>query len=90
MRYIALFLTLFLIFSCSAALADTGFDACMEDFMASADENGKPQILYIGTSKISMNMRSEPDTESASLGCSTKGFHPDLRLRPGLAVLLER
>lgn len=68
MRYIALFLTLFLILSCSATLADTGFDACMEDFMASADENGKPRILYIGTSKISMNMRSDPDTESASLG----------------------
>lgn len=68
MRSIALILTFLLFLSCHAALADTGFDACMEDFMASADENGKPEILYIGTSKISMNMRSEPDTESASLG----------------------
>ena len=58
----------FLPAGCGSAAADTGFDACMEDFMASADETGKPAILYIGTSKISMNMRSEPDTESASLG----------------------
>lgn len=53
---------------CFAALADTGFESCMEDFMASADENGKPAILYTGVSKIAMNMRSEPDAQSASLG----------------------
>lgn len=55
----------------AAALADaedTGYEICFEDFMESADESGKPQVLYTAKTTISLNMRSEPDADSASLG----------------------
>lgn len=52
---------------------DTGFDICFEDFMESADENGRPQVLYTAKTTISLNKRSEPDLESASLGQLAEG-----------------
>ena len=52
-----------------AALAeDTGYDICFEDFMVSADASGKPMILYTARTVSSLNMRSEPDKSSTSLG----------------------
>lgn len=69
MRYtsfLALFLTVLLM--AAGALADTGTAICLEDFMASADASGKPQILYTGRTKISLRMRSEPDVTSTPLG----------------------
>ena len=68
------FLSLLLLLVCLApccALADaqdTGYAICFEDFMESADESGKPAILYTAKTTISLNMRSEPDLDSASLG----------------------
>ena len=55
-----------------AAAEDTGYDICFEDFMESADENGKPRVLYTAKTTLSLNMRSEPDLESASLGQLTE------------------
>lgn len=55
-----------------AAATDTGYDICFEDFMESADENGKPRVLYTAKTTLSLNMRSEPDLESASLGQLTE------------------
>jgi len=48
--------------------ADTGYDICFTDFMESADASGKPEVLYKGKTTISLNMRSKPDPDSASLG----------------------
>lgn len=36
--------------------------------MESADASGHPQVLYTAKTVLSLNMRSEPDPESASLG----------------------
>lgn len=55
------------------ALADTGTDICMEKFMQNADENGTPKILYTGVTKIALNMRSQADKDSASLGSLKEG-----------------
>ena len=71
MRYIRLISLLLMLslFMTGAALAeDTGYDICFSDFMESADPSGKPMILYTGKTSISLNMRSKPDPESASLG----------------------
>lgn len=73
MRYIryAFYLMMILTFLLSAipALAeDTGYDICYTDFMESASADGKPMVLYTAKTTISLNMRSRPDPESASLG----------------------
>ena len=47
---------------------DTGWAVCLEDVMANADKNGKPEILYTGRTSISLTMRSLPDKDSAALG----------------------
>lgn len=60
-------LLLLLTLSCCAA-ADTGTAICLEDFLASADASGRPQILYTGQTSVSLTKRSEADAESASLG----------------------
>ena len=52
----------------TAFAEDTGYDICFEDFMESADASGKPMILYTAKTSISLNMRSEPDLNSESLG----------------------
>lgn len=57
-----------LLLLCAAALADTGTSYCYEDFMASADASGKPKLLYTGRAKISLTMRSQPDTQSEGKG----------------------
>ena len=67
--FIFLMLTLCLIGCTSAAAQDDyGTAVCMEDAMASADENGVPRILYTAITSVSLNKRSEPDPNSASLG----------------------
>ena len=67
-RFIALLCVLLLPFAGAAFAEDTGYDICFEDFMEYADPSGKPMILYTGKTSISLNMRSRPDPESASLG----------------------
>lgn len=72
--YAALFLLMLLLFPAlvlaenDVSVKDTGWAVCYEDFMANADENGKPAILYTGRTSINLTMRSQPDTNSASLG----------------------
>lgn len=52
--YAALFLLMLLLFPAlvlaenDVSVKDTGWAVCYEDFMANADENGKPAILYTG------------------------------------------
>lgn len=76
MRYIRLLVLLLMLMplSCSALAepTDTGFDICYTDFMESADASGKPEILYTAKTVISLNMRSQPDPDSASLGQLTE------------------
>jgi len=67
-RLIALLCALLLLLAGAASAEDTGYDICFEDFMEAADSSGKPMILYTGKTSISLNMRSRPDPESASLG----------------------
>lgn len=62
-----LFLLLLPVWALSEA-QDTGFDICFEDFMESADAAGKPLVLYTAKTTLSLNMRSQPDLNSASLG----------------------
>lgn len=50
-----------------AQAEDTGWAVCLEDFTAETGD-GKPNILYTARTTISLNMRSLPDKESASLG----------------------
>ena len=50
------------------ALADTGTEICMEQFMQNAHADGTPTVLYTGVTKIALNMRSQADKDSASLG----------------------
>lgn len=61
-----------LLFSFSASAkevtTDTGFEFCLDEFMRSADANGKPAILYTGITKSQLTMRSLPDKDSAGLG----------------------
>jgi len=62
-------LLLFLMLLGVAALAeDTGYEICYEDFMESADVNGKPEILYTARTITSLTMRSRPDKTSEGLG----------------------
>ncbi|MCI7735732.1 MAG: VanW family protein [Clostridiales bacterium] len=68
MRYKLLSLLLLLVTLSCCAAADTGTAICLEDFLASADSNGRPRILYTGQTSVSLTKRSEPDAESASLG----------------------
>lgn len=53
---------------CAALADDYGTAVCMEDAMTAADENGTPKILYTAVTTVSLNKRSEPDPNSASLG----------------------
>ena len=74
-HFAALLCLLVLLLTPAFALADaedTGYDICFEDFMESADENGKPQVLYTAKTTLSLNMRSAPDLNSASLGQLTE------------------
>ena len=66
--YICALLLLLLSVPALADPEDTGYDICYADFMENADASGKPEILYTGKTVISLNMRSEPDPDSASLG----------------------
>lgn len=50
------------------ALADTGTEICMEQFMQNVHADGTPTVLYTGVTKIALNMRSQADKDSASLG----------------------
>lgn len=61
---------LFLLVCCPAAAEpeDTGFDICYTDFTENVPAGGKPEILYTAKTVISLNMRSKPDPNSASLG----------------------
>ena len=70
MRYASLILVfLSLLFALPSAMAQsTGYDISYADAMANADASGKPRILYTGRANISMRMRSQPDTDSPSLG----------------------
>lgn len=54
--------------ACAVAADDYGTAVCMEDALASADESGRPKILYTAITSVSLNKRSEPDPNSASLG----------------------
>lgn len=47
---------------------DTGFAICYEDFMESADDTGKPAVLYTAKTTLSLSMRSQPDPDSAPVG----------------------
>jgi len=47
---------------------DTGWKVCLEDFMASANSKGKPEILFTGRTQLALTMRSEANKESAALG----------------------
>ena len=70
MRYksiAAVFFFCLMLFCCALA-EDTGTQVCLEAALASADANGKPEVLYTGKTTLSLTKRSEPDTESASLG----------------------
>ena len=75
-RYFFLFILLLsLLAFCAAAGAepeDTGYAICYEDFMENADSRGKPEILYTAKTTLSLNMRSKPDLDSASLGQLTE------------------
>jgi len=66
--YIGFLLALLMVCPAVAEPEDTGFDICYADFMENADARGKPEILYTAKTVISLNMRSKPDPESASLG----------------------
>lgn len=65
-----LMLALFILMLSLSGIAsgDTGYEVCFEDFMENANASGKPEILYTAKTVISMNMRSKPDKESATLG----------------------
>ena len=45
------------------ALADTGTEICMEQFMQNAHADGTPTVLYTGVTKIALNMRSQADKD---------------------------
>ena len=70
--YMVLLLVCMAIGPAAAEPEDTGFDVCYADFMENADAGGKPEILYTAKTVLSLNMRSEPDLESASLGQLTE------------------
>lgn len=66
--YIGFLLALMPICPAWAEPEDTGYGVCYSDFMESVDASGKPEILYTAKTVLSLNMRSKPDLESASLG----------------------
>lgn len=71
----AILLLLCMLTVCSTAFADpedTGYAICFDDFMESAHADGTPKILYTAKTVISLNMRSEPDLNSESLGQLTE------------------
>ena len=70
---ITLFICLLATFLPVCASADTGTAICFEEAMRNANADGTPKILYTGQSKITMNMRSQADKESPSLGVLKAG-----------------
>jgi len=56
---------------------DTGSAICIEDFMESAVGN-KPRILYTGKTSGTLNMRSKPDRNAASLGVVSENKFVDI------------
>ena len=71
---ITLFICLLATFLPVCASADTGAAICFEEAMRNANADGTPKILYTGQSKITMNMRSQADKESPSLGSLMSEF----------------
>lgn len=62
-------LLLIITLSTSVGLAaDVGTSICFDAFMAHADADGRPHLLYKGRTSVSVNMRSAPDMSSESLG----------------------
>ena len=88
MRYKSLFhiisLCFLLALLCSQALAvnedglATGSDICLPDFLEAADASGRPRILYTGKTNGTLNMRSEPDRASSSLGVISENKMVDI------------
>lgn len=72
-RLSAIAFALCLLLASSALAADVGTAICFPEFMANADESGKPHLLYKGRTSVNVNMRSEPDMSSASLGALSEG-----------------
>lgn len=67
MRYLSsLLICLLLCLPLCAAADDNGYSVFFEDF--SAQSSGKPEILYIGKTQVSLTMRSRPDKSSEGLG----------------------
>lgn len=66
-KHFLLLFFLCMVIACGA-LADTGTEICMEQFMQNAHADGTPTVLYTGVTKIALNMRSQADKDSASLG----------------------
>lgn len=59
---------------CSAlAESDVGTGICLEEALSAFGDDGKPEILYKGRTRVSLNMRSENDKNSTSLGVLKEG-----------------
>ena len=70
---IMLLICLLAVFLPVYASADTGTTICFEEAMRHANADGTPKILYTGQAKIAMNMRSQADKESPSVGVLKAG-----------------